>query len=432
MSKVDIANISRIHFIGIGGIGMSGLARFFINEKKQVSGSDRELSDITKLLNEEGVQVYGHQSVENITDDIELVVYTEAMPQDHPEMVAARGLKVPMMNYFEALGLVANPYYLIAVAGTHGKTTTTAMITDIFEKTQKDPTAIIGSLRASTKSNFRAGKSKYAIVEACEYKRDFLYLKPDVLVVTNLEFEHTDYYKDLEDVQTAFRELISQINEGGVLVTDTKNPNIEPFLHDCPVKVIDYMDFLDVTLSLKQPGVHNKLNAAAATAVAHHEKLNAGQTKEALEEFAGTWRRFEYKGEVNGAVVYDDYAHHPTAIKYTIAGARELYPDRNITIVFEPHTYSRTASLFEDFARSFAEADNVILLPIYAARNEDPHGVTSRELAVKSLEFNPNVLFIKNFEEVILNIRSYVNTHDVVLVLGAGPITKLADALVAK
>ena len=178
-SKINLHRTNRIHFIGIGGIGMSSLARHFLSEKKQVSGSDRELTDITKALVAEGVTVNCPQAAENISGDIELVIYTEAMAADHPEMKAAKKLKVPMMNYFEALGLAMNPYYLIAVAGTHGKTTTTAMLTDIFEVAEKDPTAVIGSLRAKTGSNYRAGKSKYAIVEACEYKGDFLSLTPE-------------------------------------------------------------------------------------------------------------------------------------------------------------------------------------------------------------------------------------------------------------
>lgn len=432
MSKVDLNGISRIHFIGIGGIGMSGLARFFKHEKKMVSGSDRALTSITKALDIEGVQIFGEQVGVNISEDIELIVYTEAMTEKHPEMVAARALGVPMVNYFEALGMVANPYYLIAVAGTHGKTTTTAMLTDIFEAVEKDPTTIVGSLRAKTQSNYRAGKSKYAIVEACEYKRDFLFLKPDVLVITNLEFEHTDYYKDLADVQSAFRELIMQVNEEGVVVTDTKNPNIAPILVDCPVRVVDYVEFLDLNLKLKQPGLHNRMNAAAAVAAARQEKIPVEEATEAVKDFTGTWRRFEYKGEVNGALVYDDYGHHPTEIKATIAGALELYPNRNIVVAFEPHTYSRTASLFDEFARAFAGADRVILLPIYAARNEDPHGVTSRELAVKALDYNPNVTFIKNYDEVIMNLHSTLTENDVLLILGAGTITKMATELVAK
>ena len=295
MSKVELKDISRIHFIGIGGIGMSALVRFFLHEKKQVSGSDRAPSAITEALGVEGATVFTEQVAGNISRDIEMVVYTEAMAPDQEEMVAARALGVPMVNYFEALGMVANPYYLIAVAGTHGKTTTTAMITDVFEAAEKDPTAIIGSLRSKTKSNFRAGKSKYAIVEACEYKRDFLHLKPDVLVITNVEYEHTDYYKDLADVQDAFRTLVHQVNEGGVVVTDTKNPNILPIIEDAPVKVVDYMEVFDIAFPLKQPGMHNRMNAAAAKTVALREKLEGEAVDEALKNFAGTWRRFEFK-----------------------------------------------------------------------------------------------------------------------------------------
>ena len=431
MSKATLADISRIHCIGIGGIGMSALARFLLQEKKVVSGSDRALTPITEALQTEGVTIFTSQLAANISDDIEMIVYTEAMTQDHPEMVAARALGVPMMNYFEALGLAMNPYYLIAISGTHGKTTTTAMLTDIFEVAEKDPTAIIGSLRAKTKSNFRAGKSKYAIVEACEYKRDFLHLKPDVLVITNVEYEHTDYYKDLADVQNAFRTFVEQVNEGGVVVANTKDPNIKPIIEGFD-NVIDYTELFDVMLPLKQPGVHNRLNAAAALTVARHEKLSVEESKAALAEFAGTWRRFEYKGEFQGVPVYDDYAHHPTEIKATLDGVRELYPNKDITIVFEPHTYSRTGMLFDDFARAFAHADRVLLMPIYAAREENPDGISSRELAVKSLEYNKNVLYVPSYEDAIETLKDATKQNDVIVVLGAGNITKLATELVTK
>ena len=435
MTAIDINHIKKIHFIGIGGIGMSALARLMLHEKKVVSGSDRELTPITKALDTEGVQIFGEQLTANITKDIELVIYTEAITEGSEgwnELQQARSFDIPTVNYFEALGLVANPYYLIAVAGTHGKTTVTAMITDVFEANEKDPTTIVGSLRAKTGSNYRAGKSKYAIVEACEYKRDFLFLKPDILVITNLEHEHTDYYKDLTDVQSAFKELVGQINEGGVVIANTKDPNVAPVLKGCAAKVIDYLEFVDLKLKLKQPGLHNRLNAAAALTVAKQENLDMDTSKEALEQFTGTWRRFEYKGEINGAVVYDDYGHHPTEIKATLGGARELYPDRNIILVFEPHTYSRTAALFDTFAKVFADADQVILLPIYAARNENPHGVTSRELAVKALEYNDQVAFIKSYEEVVLQLINNVSSNDVVLVMGAGPIVNLTKLLLNK
>jgi UDP-N-acetylmuramate--alanine ligase len=432
MSKVEISAVSRIHFIGIGGIGMSSLARFFLSEKKIVSGSDRAPSPITDALKTEGVTIFTDQLATNISDDIQLIVYTEAMAHDHEEMKAAKYLGVPMVNYFEALGLVANPYFLVAVAGTHGKTTTTAMLTDIFEAAGKDPTAVIGSLRAKTQSNFRAGKSKYAIVEACEYKRDFLFLKPDILVITNLEYEHTDYYSDLADVQAAFRSLIENINEEGVVVTNTKDPNIAPVLVDCPVRIVNYMDFFDPALALKQPGIHNRFNAAAAIAAARQEKITVEESTSAVKEFSGTWRRFEYKGEFQGAPVYDDYAHHPTEILATIGGVRELYPDKHLTIIFEPHTFSRTASLLDDFAKAFSFADRVLLLPIYAAREDNPTGITSRELAVKSLEFNPNVMFIPTYAEVFELLKNSISDTDVIVFLGAGTITTLAGTLVGK
>lgn len=427
--KLDIDRIQKIHFIGVGGIGMSALARHFLSEKKTVSGSDRALTPITKALASEGVQIFSEQVAENISSDYELIIYTEAMTEDHPEMKAARAAGVRMVNYFEALGLAMNPYYLIAVAGTHGKTTTSAMITDIFETVEKDPTAIIGSLRAKTQSNYRAGKSKYAIVEACEYKRDFLHLKPDILVITNLEYEHVDYYKSLEDVQDAFKSLISQVNEGGVVITDTANINIAPILDGVEAKVVNYHDFLELDLPLKQPGMHNRLNAAAAIAAAAQEKISAGDAKQALSNFTGTWRRFEYKGEVNGAPVYDEYAHHPTEIRAAIDGVKELYPGKKIILAFQPHTYSRTAALFGEFAKAVGQAYEILVLPVFAAREENATGVSSRELAVKTLETNTNARYVDSLEAAEAAIRKNADDETVVMVVGAGNITELANSL---
>jgi len=428
--KIDIDKIQKIHFIGIGGIGMSALARHFLSEKKAVSGSDRTLTPLTKTLASEGVQIFAEQSAENISSDVELVVYTEAMKEDHPEMKAARALKVPMVNYFEALGLAMNPYYLIAVAGTHGKTTVTAMLTDIFESVDKDPTAIIGSLRAKTQSNYRAGKSKYALVEACEYKRDFLHLKPDILVITNLEYEHVDYYTSLEDVQDAFKTLVSQVNEGGVVITDTGNINITPVIEGAAAKVVNYHEFLELDLPLKQPGMHNRLNAAAATAAAVQENISVEEADQALGDFTGTWRRFEYKGEVNGAPVYDDYAHHPTEIRAAIDGVKELYPGKQIILAFQPHTYSRTGALFAEFAKSVGQANEILILPVFAAREENQTGVSSRELAVKTLETNTNARYVESLEAAETAIRKSADDQTVVMIVGAGDITNLAESLI--
>ncbi len=429
MSSFQLSDISRIHFIGIGGIGMSALARFLLAEKKNISGSDRTITPITSALESEGVTYYSGQLATNITEDIELIIYTEAMAHDQEEMVAAHALGVPMVNYFEALGAAMNPYYLIAIAGTHGKTTTTAMLTDIFEYAEKDPTTIVGSLRGKTQSNFRFGKSKYAIVEACEYRRDFLHLRPEVLVITNIEHEHVDYYGSLEDVQKAFREMIERVQESGVVIAPTRDPNAAPILIDSPVEVIDYMEYFDLNMKMTQPGIHNRLNAAAAIAAAKTQKISVEQAKAALSQFSGTWRRFEYKGELSGAPVYDDYAHHPTEIKATIAGARELFPDKHITVVFQPHTYSRTRSLFTEFAKALGAADRIILLPIYGAREENISGVTSRELAVKALEYSKQVEYVDSLDEAEVNIRSSVQPNDVLIVMGAGTVSALATTL---
>lgn len=424
----NINHVTHIHMIGIGGIGISGLARFLVHEKKTVTGTNDIASPKTlDALEEMGVTI--SYDMEQLPE-ADMYVYSEAWHSIAPGLLAqAKATKKPVVNYFEALGMAANPYYLIAVAGTHGKTTTTAMLTDIFEAAEKDPTAIIGSLRAKTNSNYRPGKSKYAIVEACEFRRDFLHLTPDVLVILNLEHEHVDYYQSLTDVQSAFRELVAQVHETGVVITDPKNPSIAPVVADAAVPVIDYTEYLDPQLPLKAPGMHNKQNAAAAITVARHEKLSLDVARQAAVDFAGTWRRFEYKGECNGAPVYDDYAHHPTEIKAALAGARELYPERRLVAVFQPHTYSRTKALFDDFAKAFREADEVVVAPIYASRETDTLGVTSRELAVKMIAYTPNAHYQKDMEAIITHLHSTVTANDVVVILGAGPITEVAGAI---
>lgn len=432
---MNLNNTSKIHFIGIGGIGMSALARFFLHEGKTVSGSDRAASSITDALIREGVQFFPTQVAANIRSrrDLELIVYTEAMMPDQEEMVAARALGVPMMNYFEALGLIANEYYLIAVSGSHGKTTTTGMLADVLEEAGLDPTVIIGSLRSKTGTNFRAGKSKYAIIEACEYKRDFLSLRPDVLVITNVEYEHVDYYRDLADVQSAFRELALLVPENGAIITAATDLAIVPILCGVPATVIDYTKSLDLTIKLRQPGLHVRLDAAAATAVAEFLGIDREVSDTALENFAGTWRRFEYKGEVPGTSVpvYDDYGHHPTELRVTMAGARELYPDRKLIVVSQTHTYSRTAELFADFVTAYAAADQVYLLPIYAAREENTTGVTSEQLAEAIVGRGTEAVVMQTAAGIALTIRESLDpaTPAVILVIGAGDVTAVANEL---
>jgi UDP-N-acetylmuramate--alanine ligase len=420
---------NRVHFVGIGGIGMSGLARLFLHEGKEVSGSDGKETPLTQALAQEGASVVYDQVAENIVSEINLVVYTEAMPHDHPELEAARRQGIKTVNYFEALGMVANEYYLIAVAGTHGKTTTTAMLIDIFEEASFDPSAIVGSLRSKTHSNYRAGKSKYFIVEACEYRRDFLTLDPDVLVITNIEHEHVDYYKDLESVQQAFREFALKVPEDGAIITNITDSAITPVLAGLSCTIMDYRQSLDLSLKLRQPGLHNRLNAAAASSAARFAGIEKGVINEALENFAGTARRFEYKGDCNNAPVYDDYAHHPTEIAASIAGARELYPDKKLTIVFQPHTYSRTQELFDDFVKVLAKADRAILVPIYAARKEEGYTKTSEDIVASLQSEGIAAEHFMTQEAAALAILESVTGDDAVLVMGAGDVSRVATLL---
>ena len=436
----NIGAIQKVHFIGIGGIGMSALARLFVHEGKVVSGSDAAASDNTKALGAAGVTLtYGHTAA-TIADDVDLVIYTEAISkEDNPEYVRAMEQGIQTINYFEALGLVANEYYVIAVSGTHGKTTTTAMLADIFEAADFDPSVVVGSLRGKTGSNYRAGKSKYFIVEACEYKRDFLHLEPDVLVITNLEHEHVDYYADLADVQDAFKTLAAKVPEEGAVVTNVSDTNITPILAGLSAQVIDYKEYVDPMLNLEQPGLHNLMNAAAGAAVAAHEGIDREVVKAALEEFSGTWRRFEYKGMVNpnasddgrtdGAPVYDEYAHHPTEVAAAIETARTKCADKKLTIIFQPHTFSRTEGLFDGFASALAKADTVILAPIYAARKEESSGVSSAQLAEAVVAAGGHATYIETFDEIIETVKASVSGGDVVMVMGAGDITQVASRL---
>lgn len=416
--------------IGIGGIGMSGLARLFLHEKKEVSGSDSTQSANTEKLKTEGAEITYEQNGNLIVNGkTDLVVYTEAMPHEHPELEKARSLGITTVNYFQALGMVANEYYLIAVAGTHGKTTTTAMLIDIFEEASFDPSAIVGSLRSKTGSNYRAGKSKYFIVEACEYRRDFLTLNPDVLVITNIEHEHVDYYPDLPSVQQAFRELALKVPQEGAIITNVIDPRIAPILIGVKAQVIDYRQSIDLSIQLRQPGLHNRLNAAAAKMAARFVGVEDAVIVQALENFAGTARRFEYKGDCNNAQVYDDYAHHPTEIAASIAGARELYPDKKLTVVFQPHTYSRTEELFADFVVALSKADKVVLVPVYAARKEEGYTKTSEDITNALKDSGIEAEHFVTLEAAALAVKESVSKDDVVVVMGAGSVSKVAELL---
>ena len=423
---MNLSSVKKIHFIGIGGIGMSALARHFCAEGVLVSGSDRSPSLITDALQAEGVTFYSPQVKENIAPDLDMVVYTEAMEHNHEEMVAARSLGITTVNYFEALGLVANDYYVVAVAGSHGKTTTTAMLIDIFEDADLDPSAVVGSLRSKTGKNYRQGKSKYFIVEACEYKRDFLHLKPDILVITNVEAEHLDYYKDLDDVVSAFNEFARSVPEEGFVVCAPKDTVIKRVLEEVVARVVDYTEHVDLMTPLKQPGLHTRLNAAAATAAALSVGIEKESIRSSLQNFGGTWRRFEFKGVMpKGAILYDDYGHHPTEVGVTLKGARELFPDKRIIVAFHPHLYSRTKLLFNDFIHAFSDADEVVLAPIFAAREVDDGTISHYILKEALIAQGGRAEAFDGFEEITEYLKTKDDENTVIITMGAGDIYKI-------
>jgi UDP-N-acetylmuramate--alanine ligase len=425
---IDITKIKKVHFIGIGGIGISAIARMMLEEGKIVSGSDSTASPITEELAKLGATFYEGQSAFNITGDVDLVVYTVAVPDNNFELVAARDKNISTLSYPEMLGLVSAGKFTIAIAGTHGKTTTTAMTAEVFIDAKKDPTVVVGSLLKQSHSNFISGKSEYFIVEACEYKRSFLHLSPKILAITNIDDDHLDYYGNLEGVQKAFREMCERVPADGAVVTDVSHPNIAPILKGLVCKVIDYKLEDVSSLKLKVPGSHNKSNAQVALAIAREVGINTEDATKALENFPGTWRRFEYKGTTaTGVLVYDDYGHHPTEIKATLQGARELFKDKNITVIFQPHLYSRTKEHLDDFATAFADADNVLFAPIYAAREPFDPSVSSELLAERTQGVKGVVKAFPDFDSIVNYLKENTKSGDVVMTMGAGDVYQIGE-----
>lgn len=432
-NNIDLQKINRVHFVGIGGIGMSGLARLLHHSGKTVSGDDTSTTVLTDALKSEGITICDAQKEENVTKEIDLVIYTEAVPHDHPELARAHSLRIPCINYFEGLGIVANKYKLIAVAGTHGKTTTTSMVIDILEDAGYDPTAIVGSLRARTGSNYRAGKSSYFVVEACEYKRDFLTLEPDILIITNIEYEHVDYFKDLADVQDAFKSLVHRMKPGGTIIADIKDPAIAPVLKGTHAHIIDVNTYFDPLRKISIPGLYNMQNATAAVATATRIGISETIANETLAHFKNSWRRFEFKGTtLHDVPVYDDYAHHPTELRAVISAAREKYPDRNLIVVHQPHTYSRLAVFFDDFVNALKTADKVFIAPVYRARKESQSEHVSSDLLAQNI--GTTAVSLDDLESLNMHIIQEImsNPHSVIVIAGAGNITTaLAEKLVS-
>jgi UDP-N-acetylmuramate--alanine ligase len=448
--NLELSKINNVHFVGIGGIGISAVARMMKAMGKSVTGQDMQDGEIVKELQKLGIEInIGHQSYENIPKDTGLVVYTVAIETYDKELFDKLKSqdKFIIKSYPEMLGVISEDKYTIAVCGTHGKTTTTGMIKEIFVNNGNDPTVIVGSLlkdKDGSRTNFIHGNLNftdlqgrdYFIVEACEYRRSFLNINPDIVVITNIDNDHLDYYKDIEDIKSAFREFILKVPEDGFVVCNIDDENIKDVVNKIKAKVINWGEYFDGGLELKIPGIHNKKNAAAAVAAAANCGINKDNAKNFVKEFPGTWKRFEFKGKLpSGVLVYDDYAHHPTEITSTLEGFREKYPKTegwNITVIFQPHLFSRTKLLLNDFAQSFYDADQVIILPIYYAREIDDSTISEKILSNEINKYTNNSKAFTSFELAENHLGAELlnmDGKDIIITMGAGEASKIGDFL---
>ena len=420
----------RIYMVGIGGIGMSALAQFLKHTGHDVSGSDREESPVVNMLIKKGIPVMVGHDAHNIPAHTELLIYSDAVYSDNPERMRAKGTGIPEMSYYEALGEVARGRRTIAVTGTHGKTTTTGMLAAILQHCKKEPTAIIGSIIKDFGSNFLAGRSDIFVVEACEYRDHVLKLSPEILVITNIELDHTDYFPNLEALQETFKKAAERVPKHGVIVTMSNDSNIAPILQNVSARIVDFSKCGTYEVP-HLIGEFNKMNACAAAAAAQAAFPDISQEAIAiaLKNFKGSWRRFEYRGETpSGALVYDDYAHHPTAIRKTLEAAREKFPHKKIVVAFHPHLYSRTKSFLNEFAEALSLADHAIVAPIYAAREEPDPEISNHTVADAARSFGGNVEAMDSFDE----IRDRLLLEDegtLIITMGAGDIYKIAEQI---
>lgn len=407
---------------------MSALAQLLKQQGKQVSGSDREESPTTGLLKKKGIEVHVGQLASSIPSGTELVIYSDAVPAENIERREAREKGVKQISYFEGLGAVSSGVRTIAVSGTHGKTTTTGMLAKILHEAGAEPTAIIGSIVSDFESNFLAGSNALFVIEACEYRDHLLELSPEILVITNIELDHTDYFPSLTAIQDTFRLAAERVPKKGAIVANPSDPAVAEVLKGAQASIVDYTK--EFVPELQLIGGFNVLNARAAKAAARiaFSGLEDAIADRALANFKGAWRRFEYKGETpKGALVFDDYAHHPTAIEETMRAVRETYPDKKIVVAFHPHLYSRTKSFLHEFAAALAKADAAFVAPIYAAREAPDPSITNDVLA-RAAQAQGGAVTAGTFDEIREKLLAE-DKHTLIITMGAGDIYKVAEQI---
>ncbi len=426
--------MKKIHFIGIGGIGVSALAGYYLKKEVEVSGSDVTQSPITEKLRKEGAKIFIGHEASNLASDVELVVYTAAAAKDNPELKEAKNKKIKTQSYAEALGDLTKEMHTIAVSGMHGKSTTTAMIGLVMEKAGLDPTVIVGTkIKEWGGNNFRIGKSKYLVIEADEYNASFLNYWPKIIVLTNIEEEHLDFYKGgIKQITKTFSDYVGHLGGEGILVANAQDEEVVKIAKKSEAKVVLYDNLEKEGLVLKLPGTHNLSNASAVLAVSEILGISDKIADKSLNEFNGTWRRMEYKGLVNGAKIYDDYGHHPTEIKATLSGAKELIKEKGqLWCVFQPHQYQRTYKLFKQFTEAFVDADKAIILPIYSVAGREKESIkkmVSSEKLVKKIN-DEKVIYLDSFLKAEKHLKKNLKKGDVCVIMGAGDVYKLTELL---
>ncbi|HOV98369.1 MAG TPA: UDP-N-acetylmuramate--L-alanine ligase [Bacteroidota bacterium] len=451
-------SIKKLHFVGIGGIGMSGIAEILLDQGFKISGSDRSLSEVTERLQALGAIIYEGHRAENIAEDVDTVVYSSAIQPDNPELVEAHRRKIPVVRRAEMLAEVMRLKYGIGIAGTHGKTTTTSMVGLILMEGGLDPTVVVGGkLSGLGGTNARLGHGEFIVVEADEYDRSFLSITPTIAVLTTLEVDHLDCYRDLDDIKNAFVQFATKVPFYGFVVLCLDDPALLDIMPQLSKKkIITYgltpqadIQAIDIRhkqnestftvlrngkelgeVTLQVPGTHNVQNALGAIAVGLELDIPFEKIKNAVEKFTGVYRRWEKKGEVNNIAVYDDYAHHPTECRATLAGAKRGWR-RRIVCVFQPHLYSRTRDFYEDFAKSFLLADVLVVTDVYPAREEPIQGVTGELIVDAAKRFgHKEAYYVQNKTDVPHFLMNIVKGGDIVVMMGAGDIWKFGEQFI--
>lgn len=460
MYQINFQNPIHVFFIGIGGISMSGLAEILLSEGFRVSGSDRQESPLTKTLCSKGATVYYGQKKENLSLHPDLIVYTSAIKEDNPEFIAGKELGIPFLTRAQLLGQMMKNYKIpIAISGTHGKTTTTSMLSQILLEAGTDPTLSIGGIYQAIGGNIRVGNSDYFVTEACEYTNSFLSFFPKIGIILNIEEDHLDFFKDIDDIRNSFHEFAKLLPSDGTLIISGDIPDVEEITEALSCQVITYgssasCDYRpenvtydkfghpsftltgsegkdEGTYTLHVPGLYNVYNACAAIAAALLLGIDKECIKQALSDFRGTDRRFEYKGQVNGFSIIDDYAHHPTEITATLNAAKN-YPHKTIWCVFQPHTYSRTKAFLPEFAKALSLSDQIILTDIYAARETDTLGISAGTLQEEIRKLGHDCYHFSSFEEVEKFLLENCTKDDLLITMGAGDVVKIGESLLQK